>query len=150
MTLTTRIDEEIKAAMRAKETVKLTVLRMLKSAVKNAALEKGGADALLDDAEVVSVARKLVKQREDSIAGFEKGGRPELAAKEREEIEVLQAYLPAPLSEAEITAILEAAIAEVGSSENSKMGAVMKAASAAAAGRVDGKTLSTALGRMLT
>jgi len=149
MSLSTQIDDDIKTAMRAKEADKLSLLRMLKSAVKNAAIEKGGAEAVLDDSEVITVIRKLTKQREDSVESFVKGDRPELAAKERAEIAVLATYLPKPLSPEEITAIIEAAIAEIGSNEKAKMGQIMKAASTMAAGRVDGKTLSAALQKLL-
>src|ERR1043166_1394198 len=96
MTLTERIDSDLKDAMRAKDAGKLSVLRGLKSALKYAAIEK--ADAGLDDAAAVQVIRKQVKQRQDSIESFEKGGRPELAAKEKEELEILNAYLPKGLS----------------------------------------------------
>ncbi|MFQ3577607.1 MAG: GatB/YqeY domain-containing protein [Verrucomicrobiia bacterium] len=150
MSLATHIDEEIKNAMRAKESDKLSLLRMLKAAVKNAAIEKGGADAHLEDAEVVAVVRKLVKQREDSVASFEKGGRPELAAKERAEIAILSTYLPTPLTDAEVEALLDEAISEVGGADKSKMGAIMKVANAKAAGRVDGRTLSAALQKRLS
>lgn len=144
MTIQQRIDEDLKTAMKARDQLRLSVLRMLKTALKNAAIEKGGADAALDDPEAVAVIRKLAKQREDSIASFEKGGRPELAAKERDELGVLSAYLPQPLSEAEIDAIILEAIAQAGGKDPSKMGAVMKIATAKAAGRADGRTLSAA------
>ncbi len=149
MSLAAQIDEEIKNAMRAKESDKLSLLRMLKAAVKNAAIEKGGADAVLEDTEVVAVVRKLVKQREDSIASFEKGGRPELAAKEQAEIIILSSYLPPPLTAAELETLLDEAIAEVGGADKSKMGAIMKVATAKSAGRVDGRALSTALQKRL-
>src|SRR5215210_227907 len=98
MTLQDRIDSELKDAMRAKDAQKLGVLRMLKSALKNVAIEKGGASALLDDAEATQVIRKQVKQRQDSIESFDKGGRPELAAKEKEEMAILSSYLPQQMS----------------------------------------------------
>lgn len=144
MTCQQRIDEDLKAAMKAKDQIRLSVLRMLKSALKNAAIEKGGAEAVLNDAEAAAVIRKLAKQREDSVAAFEKGGRPELAAKEREELAVLAAYLPKPLTEAEIDAIILESIAELGGKDPSKMGALMKLATAKAAGRADGRALSAA------
>lgn len=144
MTIQQRIDEDLKTAMKARDQLRLSVLRMLKTALKNAAIEKGGPDVALNDPEAVAVIRKLAKQREDSIASFEKGGRPELAAKERDELGVLSAYLPKPLSEAEIDAIILEAIAEAGGKDPSKMGAVMKIATAKAAGRADGRTLSAA------
>jgi len=149
MTLQSQVDNDIKDAMRARETVRLNALRMLKSAMKNAAIEKGGAETMLDDAEASAVIRKQIKQRQDAIEGFEKGSRPELAATERAEIEVLSAYLPAALSPDEVTALAREAIAEAGATSKQQMGAVMKVATAKAAGRVDGKTLSQAVQKFL-
>ena len=142
MTLQAQVDNDIKDAMRAKDMPKLNTLRMLKAALKNASIEKGGADAVLDDPEAMVVIRKQIKQRQDSIEGFEKGGRPELAAGEKAEIDVLSAYLPQALSAEEVTNIVKEAVAEAGATTKQQMGAVMKIASAKAAGRVDGKTLS--------
>jgi uncharacterized protein YqeY len=149
MTLQSQVDNDIKDAMRARETVRLNALRLLKSAMKNAAIEKGGAETMLDDAEASAVIRKQIKQRQDAIEGFEKGGRPELAAAERAEIDVLSAYLPAALSPDEVTALAREAIAEAGATSKQQMGAVMKIATAKAAGRVDGKTLSQAVQKLL-
>jgi Uncharacterized conserved protein len=149
MALQSQIDNDIKDAMRAKDPVKLGVLRMLKSALMNAAIEKGGAGTQLDDAEAMAVIRKEVKKRQDSVEGFEKGGRAELADKERAEIEVLNAYLPKALSPEEVTALVREAIAEAGATSRKEMGAVMKIANAKAAGRVDGKTLSTEVQKQL-
>jgi len=147
MTLQERIDADLKDAMRAKEAGKLSVLRGLKSALKYAAIEK--ADAALDDAAAVQVIRKQVKQRQDSIESFEKGGRPELAAKEKEELEILNAYLPKGLSAEELSALVRETIAEVGATSKAQMGAVMKALQAKVAGRADGKTLSSEVQRQL-
>ena len=147
MTLPERIDADLKDAMRAKEAGKLSVLRGLKSAFKYAAIEK--ADAALDDAAAVQVIRKQVKQRQDSIESFEKGGRPELAAKEKEELEILNAYLPKGLSAEELSALVRETIAEVGATSKAQMGAVMKALQAKVAGRADGKTLSAEVQRQL-
>lgn len=144
-----RIDQDIKEAMKAKQAERLGVLRMLKSALKNAAIEQGGAEARLDDASAQTVLRKELKKRQDSIEGFEKGGRPELAAKEREEAEVLKAYLPAPLSSEELEQLVSACIAEVGAAGRAQMGAVMKLATERAAGRVDGRALSAAVSARL-
>src|ERR1700739_4365648 len=103
MTLQQRVDSDLKDAMRAKDATRLGVLRMLKSALKYSAIEKSGADAELTDAEAVQVIRKQVKQRQDSIESFEKGGRAELAAKEKEEVKILEEYLPAQLSSEQVT-----------------------------------------------
>ena len=148
MTLNERIDSDLKDAMRAKDAGRLNVLRMLKSALKYAAIEK--SDAGLDDAAASQVIRKQVKQRQDSIESFEKGGRPELAAKEKEELEMLNAYLPKGMSADELTAVVRETIAEVGATSRAQMGAVMKALQEKVAGRADGKTLSAEVQRQLS
>ena len=147
MTLQERIDSDLKDAMRAKDASRLNVLRMLKSALKYAAIEK--SDAGLDDAAASQVIRKQVKQRQDSIESFEKGGRPELAAKEKEELEMLNAYLPKGMNADELTAVVRETIAEVGATSKAQMGAVMKALQEKVAGRADGKTLSVEVQRQL-
>jgi uncharacterized protein len=149
MTLQSQVDNDIKDAMRARDTVRLNALRMLKTAMKNAAIEKGGAEAVLDDIEASAVIRKQIKQRQDSVEGFEKGGRPELAAGESAEIAVLSADLPKNLSPDEVTALAKEAIAEAGATSKQHMGAAMKIAIAKAAGRADGKTLSAAVQKLL-
>jgi uncharacterized protein YqeY len=147
MTLQERIDADLKDAMRAKEAGKLSVLRGLKSALKYAEIEK--ADAGLDDSAAVQVIRKQVKQRQDSIESFEKGGRPELAAKEKEELEILNAYLPKGLSAEELSTLVRETIAEVGATSKAQMGAVMKALQPKVAGRADGKSLSAEVQKQL-
>jgi uncharacterized protein YqeY len=149
MTFLEKIDSDLKEAMKAKQADKLAVLRMLKSALKNAAIEKGSIDAALDEAESMAVIRKQVKQRQDAVAGFEKGGRPELAAKEAAEIEILNAYLPRPFSGGELAALVRESIAEAGAVSKAQMGAVMKIATAKAAGRADGKLLSQEVQKQL-
>jgi uncharacterized protein YqeY len=150
MTLQFRVDNDIKDAIRARDTVRLKALRMLKTAMKNAAIEKGGAEAVLDDVEAAAIIRKQIKQRQDAIEGFERGGRTELADGERAEITVLSEYLPKELSPDEITGLAKAAVAEAGATSKRQMGIVMKIATAKAAGRVDGKTLSEAVQRLLS
>lgn len=150
MTLTQQIDADLKDAMRARDAAKLGVLRMLKSALKYAAIEKGGAEGELDDAEATQVLRKQVKQRQDSIESFEKGGRGELAEKEKSEIAILNAYLPAAMSAEEIAALVRETIAETGVTSKAQMGAVMKALGPKVAGRADGKTLSQEVSRQLS
>jgi uncharacterized protein YqeY len=149
MTIQEAIDADLKNAMRARDAARLSVLRMVKSALTNAAIEKIGAAGTLSDVEAVGVIRKQVKQRLDSIQSFETGGRPELAAKERQEIEFLTAYLPKPLGENEIQQIVKDAIAQIGATSKAQMGAVMKIAAEKAEGRVDGKTLSQAVQKAL-
>jgi uncharacterized protein len=142
MTLQERVDSDLKEAMRAKDTRKLGVLRMLKSALKYATIAKSGAEAELSDAEAAQVVRKQVKQRQDSIESFEKGGRAELVAKEREELSILNAYLPQAMSSDELAKVVRETIAETGATSKAQMGGVMKALQAKVAGRADGKTLS--------
>jgi len=149
MTLQERIDSDLKDAMRAKDATRLGVLRILKSALKYSAIEKGGAEAQLDDGEAAQVIRKQVKQRQDSIEQFEKGGRPELAAKEKEELAILNAYLPQGLSADELEKIVRETISEVGATSKAQMGAVMKALQGKVAGRADGKSLSHEVQRQL-
>src|SRR5205809_7431258 len=139
MTLEERIDSDLKDAMRAKDASKLGVLRMLKSALKYAAIAKSGAEAQLSKAEAEQVVRKQAKQREDSIESFEKGGRAELAAKEKEELSILNAYLPQAMSSDELAKVVRETIAEVGATSKAQMGAVMKALQTRVAGRADGK-----------
>ena len=149
MTIQEKIDADLKEAMRSKDAERLSVLRMVKSALMNAAIEMQGARAQLPDPDAIAVIRKQVKQREDSIEGFEKGGRLELAAKERREIGVLMEYLPKPLTENELEQLVKGAIAEIGATSKAQMGAVMKVATQKAGGRVDGRTLSQAVQKAL-
>jgi uncharacterized protein YqeY len=150
MSLPRQIDEDLKNAMRAKDSARLSVLRMLKAALQNAAIERVGADGELADADAIAVVRKQVKQRQDAIASFEKGGRPELAEKERAEIAVLNCYLPQAMGEDELRKLVAETIAEVGATSRGQMGAVMKAVGPKVAGRADGKTLSAEVQRQLS
>ena len=150
MTLFQRVDADLKDAMRAKDTTRLSVLRMLKSALKYGAIEKSGADAELSDADAVQVIRKQAKQRHDSIASFEKGGRPELADKEKAELAILNSYLPQQLGQEELAKFVRETIAEVGATSKAQMGAVMKALQVKVGDRADGRTLSQEVSRQLT
>src|SRR5437667_2130885 len=150
MTLSQRIDSDLKEAMRAKDATRLSVLRMLKSALTYGAIAKSGVEAELSDAEGAQVIRKQVKQRQDSIESFEKGGRTELAEKEREELSILNAYLPQAMSADEVAKVVRETIAEIGATSKAQMGAVMKALQAKVAGRVDGKTLSAEVQKQLS
>ncbi len=149
MKIQERIDSDLKQSMRAKNTSKVGVLRMLKSALKYAAIAKSGSEAELSDAEAAQVIRKQAKQRQDSIESFEKGGRAELAAKEKEELSILNAYLPQAMSADELAALIRETIAEVGATSKAQMGAVMKALQTRVAGRADGKTLSQEVQKQL-
>jgi uncharacterized protein len=142
-TLKERIDADLKDAMRSKNELTLSVVRMLKSAVKYKEVEPG-AEAL-DDAGVQKVIATLIKQRRDSIQQFNDAGRPELAQKEEQEIAVLQNYLPQQLSAQELEQLVEAAVAETGAQSAKDMGAVMKAVQPKVAGRAEGKAVSDAV-----
>jgi uncharacterized protein YqeY len=149
VTLTERIDADLKDAMRARDADKLGVLRLLKSALKYAAIEKSGAEGALDDAEATLVIRKQVKQRQDSIDSFEKGGRTELAEKEKAEIAILNQYLPMAMSPDELTRLVRETVTEVGATSKAQMGLVMKALGPKIAGRADGRTVSQEVQKQL-
>ncbi len=149
MNLSQRIDSDLKEAMRARDSTKLGVLRMLKSALKYAAIAKSGTDAELSDAEATQVIRKQVKQRQDSIESFEKGGRAELASKEKEELSILNEYLPQAMTADELARVVRETITEVGATSKAQMGPVMKALQAKIAGRADGRTLSAEVQKQL-
>ena len=123
---------------------------MLKSALTYAAIEKSGAEGKLTDAEAAQVIRKQAKQRQDSIESFEKGGRAELAAKEKEELSILNTYLPQAMSADELAKVVRETIAEVGATSKAQMGAVMKALQTKVAGRADGKALSAEVQKQLS
>ena len=150
MTLQQRVDSDLKEAMRAKDATKLGVLRMLKSALKYAAIAKSGAEAELSDAEAVQVIRKQAKQRQDSIESFEKGGRAELAGKEKQELAILNTYLPQGMSPDELAKVVRETIAELGATSKAQMGPVMKALQAKVGGRADGKMLSAEVAGQLS
>ena len=144
------MNSDLKEAMRAKDATKLGVLRMLKSALKYAAIAKSRADAELSDAEAVQVIRKQAKQRQDSIESFEKAGRAELADKEKKELAILNSYLPQAMSPDELAKVVHDTITELGATSKAQVGAVMKALQAKVAGRADGKTLSAEVARQLS
>lgn len=150
MSLTAKIDLDIKEAMKAKDADRLGALRMLKSSLKYAVIEKGAAaESGLADEDVIGVVRKRIKQCQDAADGFTKGGREEAAAKERAEIALLETYLPAAMSGEELSALVRAAIAETGATGKAQMGAVMKAVMARAAGRVEGKAVNAEVQKQL-
>jgi len=143
--LNDKITEDMKTAMRERNKVSLNTLRALKSAITNATIDKVGANNSLPENEVINIVRKQIKQRQDSIEQFEKAGRSELADNEKEEISVLDSYLPTPLSDDELVAAVEAAIAELGADSKKDMGKVMKLLQEKTGGRADGKKLSQAV-----
>ncbi len=148
--LTAQLQEDLKTAMKAKDTVALNALRALKTALTNAAIEKGGLGTPLDENEALAVIRKQVKQRQDSIAQFAANNRPELAATEQAEIAILERYLPAALSAEDLDAIITAAIAETGANSKADLGKVIKLVQAKAEGRADGKTISQSVMQRLS
>lgn len=143
MSLGKQIVSDLTAAMKAQDAGRTSTLRMVKAAIMNRQIEKGGE---LDDDETQKLLRSLVKQRRDSIEQYEKAGRQELVDKEQAEINVIEAYLPQAASQAEIEAAVAAAIAETGATSMKDMGKVMKATQAALAGKnADGKMVSEAV-----
>ena len=148
-TFSARLTEDMKNAMKAKDTVALNVTRNLKSAIKYAAIEKGGADGELDDTEAIAVVRKEMKKLQDSLAGFEQAGRSDSADAIKTEIAALEKYLPAGMSTDELTALVEAVIAETGATSKKEMGAVMKILQERAAGRADNRALSAEVAKRL-
>ncbi|HZX41923.1 MAG TPA: GatB/YqeY domain-containing protein [Myxococcaceae bacterium] len=147
-TLKERIDADLKEAMRSKDELGTSVLRMLKSAVKYKEVEPGGH--ALEDAGVLLVIQTQIKQRRDSVEQFRAGGRLELAEKEEREIAKLQSYLPAQMSPDELRAEVRAAIAQVGAKSPKEMGAVMKVLMPRVSGRAEGKAVSEAVKAELT
>ena len=144
--LETQIQDDMKSAMRAGETLRRDTLRMLIAALKNERIDKG---ADLDEDSVLAVVRRGVKSRKDSAQQYRDAGRDELAEKEEAEIAVLEGYLPQMLDEAATIAAVEAAIAETGASEKCDLGKVMKAVMAAHKGLVDGKLVNRLAGERL-
>jgi uncharacterized protein len=147
MTLLERISQEIKAAMLAKDADRLSTLRLLKSALGYVQIEK--KVETLPDAEVIAVIQKEIKKRRDSVEQFTSGGRPELAAKETAEITVLETFLPQALSADELEQLVRGTIQELGATSKKEMGSVIKAVQSKAAGRADGKSISTLVGKLL-
>ena len=147
MSLLQRLSDEIKAAMIARDAARLSTLRLLKSAIGYAQIERKSES--LSDAEIVAIAQKEVKKRRDAIAQYEQGGRAELAEKEKQEITVLEGFLPQALTPQELEALVREAIQETGATTKKDMGAVMKAAQAKAAGRAEGKVISALVSKLL-
>jgi uncharacterized protein len=140
MPIAQKVEQDIVPAMKARDELRLSVLRMMKSALKLKQVELNRA---LEDSEALSVLRTLVKQRHESAEQFRKGGREDLAAKEEAEIKIVEEYLPAAAGDAEIEAAVTAAIAETGAASARDLGKLMKAAMARLAGKnVDGKRVN--------
>ncbi len=149
MSLSEQIQKDIVECMRSRDELRLSTLRMVKSALENKRIEKRAA---LDEKEAQQILSTLIKQRKDSIEQFQKGGRQELADKEAAEIRLIEAYLPKALGEEEITVAVKATIAEMGSPTMKDMGTVMKNSMAklqAIGARVDGKIVSEIVKKLL-
>jgi uncharacterized protein YqeY len=147
MSLQEKLGQELKSAMLAKDADRLGALRMLKSSIGYILIEKKAES--LSDPDFLAITQKEIKKRRDSIEQYEKGGRPELAAKEKQEITVLESFLPQPLSTEELEKIVRDSISETGATSKKDMGPVIKAVQAKAAGRAEGKTISQIVGRLL-
>jgi len=142
-----RLSQEMKAAMLARDADRLSTLRLLKSSVGYAQIERKTEN--LSEADFIGVVQKEVKKRRDSIEQFEKGGRQELADKEKKEITVLETFLPKALSPEELEQLVKATIQVLGAASKKDMGPVIKAVQSKAAGRADGKTISGLVGKLL-
>jgi len=142
-----RLSQEIKAAMLARDVDRLSTLRLLKSAIGYAQIER--KTETLSDADFVGVVQKEVKKRRDSIEQFDKGGRPELSDREKKEVLVLETFLPKAMAPEELEAMIKSVISEMGATGKKDMGPVIKAVQAKAAGRADGRTISAAVGKLL-
>ncbi|OGQ47760.1 MAG: glutamyl-tRNA amidotransferase [Deltaproteobacteria bacterium RIFCSPLOWO2_02_FULL_46_8] len=139
MSLKQKMEEDLKQALRDRASLKVSCLRMVKAAVKNKEID---LRAELNDTQVIGILTTLAKQRRESIEMFKKGNRPDLVQKEEEELAFIETYLPKQMDEAELTKIIEAAIAEVGAKAPIDVGKVMKAVMPKVAGRADGKAIN--------
>ncbi|KAB0588016.1 GatB/YqeY domain-containing protein [Comamonas kerstersii] len=147
MSLKAQITEDMKTAMRAKDSARLSTIRLLQAAMKQKEVDER---IELDDAAIIAIVDKLIKQRKDSIAAYEAANRTDLADVEKAEMEVLKVYLPERMSEAEITAAVEAIVAELGASGPGDMGKVMGKVKAQLAGKADMGLVSAAVKAALT
>ena len=150
MSLSETITSDLKDAMRAKDSLKLAVLRSLQTAIPYTTIEKCGAERQLDARAEIGVVRTAIKQRQDSIEKFEEGGRNDLAENEKKEVTILETYLPAALSEEEISQLIDEAINESGATSRKEMGQVMKILQQKTEGRADNKTLSSGVMQRLS
>jgi hypothetical protein len=147
MTLAERLNEDMKLAMKSQDKLRLSVLRMIRAAVKNQEIERKRP---LDDSELIDVLSREIKQRKDSLQDFEKAGRADLAEQVTAEIEIISAYLPKPLTEEEVTALVQQTIQETGASSKADMGKVMAALMPKVKGRADGKLVNQIVSQQLS
>jgi len=146
VSIKTQLEEDIKIAMRAKDVLRLSTLRLVKAAIKNAEVAKM---AELSDEEVVAIVSREVKQRKETIPDFERGQRPDLVEKAKNEIEIINGYLPAPLSPDELDSIIHAAIKELGVTGLKEQGKVMGRIAAQVKGKADGREVSQRVRQLL-
>ncbi len=146
MTLKEKLQEDLKTAMKNKDTVRLSVIRLAKAAVMNLEIARGHQ---LSDEEVIEVLAKELKQRNDSLVEFEKAGRKDLVENLQKEILIVQEYLPAPLSETEVRKLIEEVIAEVGASSKKDLNKVMPVLMPKVKGRTDGKLVNQIVNSLL-
>lgn len=147
--LKNKIKENLKEAMRAGETTRISTIRMLLSAIHNKEIELGKQEAGLTDEEVMDVIRTESKKRRDAIEGFEKGGRPESAAQEKEELGILEKYLPPEISDEELLAIIKKGIEESGAAGPADFGKVMKIISPLLKGKASGSRIASSVKKEL-
>lgn len=146
--LTQTINNDIKQAMLAKDSLRLNTLRMLKSALGYAAIE-AKKDAC-SDSDVIAVIQKEAKKRKDAHEQFLKGDRPEQAEQEAQELKILESYLPTPFTPEELEAVVRDAISEIGATSKKEMGQVIKSVQQSSSGRADGKAISQMVGKLLS
>ncbi len=146
MSLKERLKEDMKAALKAKDKEKLSVIRMLQALIKNAEIDKRGE---LTDEEIISLLQKYAKQRRESIEMYEKGGRQDLVEKEKRELEIVEGYLPKQMSEEEIRELVAEVIKEVGASSPKDLGKVMQAVMPKVKGRADGSLVNRVVRELL-
>ena len=159
MSLRENLEAEFKTALKAKNELKLSVVRMVKAALMNAEISSGGSpEAKLagggkgsfDDAQIIEIIRKEAKKRNDSIAAYSLGGRNDLAEKEKQELAILQNYLPQAMAEDEVKTLVQKTISDLGASSAADFGKAMKEAVARAKGRADGKIISQIVKNLLS
>ncbi len=147
--LNEKIKEDLKEAMRAAQTTRISTIRMLLSAIHNKEIELGKKETGLTDEEVMDVIRSETKKRRDAIEGFEKGGRPELAQQEKDELAILESYLPPEISDEELLAVVKKGIEESGAVSPADFGKVMKIISPLLKGKASGSRIASALKKEL-
>lgn len=147
MTLRLKIEQDLKSSMLAKDALKTSALRMMKSSIKNKEID---LQHELKDEEIIALLMTLKKQREDSITQYSQGNRPDLVEKEQAELAIIQAYLPTPLTEAEVDLLIQSAIQELGAATIKDMGKTVKWVLDKTAGRADGKVVSEKIKKLLS